>query len=231
MANKASPPGEDTEPRGVGVAAQPGRLVFAVMTIAALVVAIVAAAAALIALRYTRRSARSAETSATAAAKTAALDADRRHAELTPEFDVTCTAGANGIDAIGELRVKLTGPAGLDRLDEVTIVILDEAGADHWAHGYPNGVSEEEARRFVWAPWEFNTGASAQVAGNRTTRPRPYSRADGQNWDRLSLTRTRPGHWMATTQEQWQKQIAGPVRLQITARRGSDQWVLLQEVE
>jgi hypothetical protein len=127
--------------------------------------------------------------------------------------------------------VTLTGPDGLDRLDEVTIVILDESGANHWAHGYPSGVNEEDAGRFVWGPWEFNTGASAQVTDNRTTRPRPYSRADGQNWDRLSLMRTRPGHWMSMSQEQWQKQSEGPVRLQITGRRGSEQWILLREVE
>lgn len=207
------------------------RLLFAVMTVAALVVAIVAAAAALAALGYARRSARSAETSAAAAQETAALDAERRHAELTPEFDIACTAGANCVDGIGELSVTLTGPGGLDRLDEVTIVILDEAGVNHWGHGYPTGVNDEEARQFVWGPWEFNTGARAQVTDNRTTRPRPYSRADGQNWDRLSLSRTRPGHWMATSQEQWQKQRTGPVRLRITARRGGEQWVLPREVE
>ena len=138
---------------------------------------------------YARRSARCAEIAAAAAEKTAALDAEHRHAELTPEFEIACSAGENGIGDHGELRVTLTGPPGLDRLDEVTIVILDESGANHWGHGYPSGVSEEDARRFDWGPWEFNAGASAQVTGNRTTRPRPYSRAGGQNWDRLSLTR------------------------------------------
>ncbi len=201
------------------------------MVIAALVVSIVAAAASLGAVWYTRRAARSAETAAAAAEKTAALDAERRHAELTPQFDLACTAGQNGTGDHGELRVTLTGPDGLDRLDEVTIVILDESGADHWGHGYPTGVGEEEARRFVWGPWEFSTGTSAQVTGNRTTRPRPYSRADGRNWDRLSLVRTRPGRWMSMSQEQWQKQIQGPVRLQITGRRGGEQWILLREVE
>jgi hypothetical protein len=93
-------------------------------------------------------------------------------------------------------------------------------------------VSPEEARRFVWGPWEFNTGASAQVADNRTTRPRSYSRPDGKNWDRLGLTRTRPGHWMGSmTPEQWRRQQAGPVRLQITCARGGEQWILLREVQ
>jgi len=127
--------------------------------------------------------------------------------------------------------VTLTGPAGLDSLDEVVIAILDESGTNHWGHGYPNGVSEEDALRFVWGPWQFNTGASAQVTDNRTTRPRPYSRADGQNWDRLSLERTRAGHWMSITPDQWQKERKGPVRLKITGRRGGEEWILLRDVQ
>lgn len=112
----------------------------------------------------------------------------------------------------------------------MTIVILDEAGADHWARGFPSGVTEEDARQFVWGPWQFNTGASAQVTDNRTTRPRPYSRADGRNWDRLSLERTRPGRWMSMSPEQWKKQREGPIRLQITCQLAGEQWVLLQEI-
>jgi hypothetical protein len=113
----------------------------------------------------------------------------------------------------------------------VTISILDEAGVDHWAHGLPERVTAEEADRFVWGPWEFNTGASAQVTDNRTTWARPYSMPDGKNWDRLSLRRTRPGHWMgAMTPEQWRRDHDGPVRLRITCRRSDERWVLLREV-
>jgi hypothetical protein len=201
------------------------------MVIAALIVSIVAAAGSVAAVWYSRRSAKSAAVSAVAANTTAALYSQRRHDELTPEFDISIAAGENGVGEHAEMRVELTGPAGLDRLDEVTIAILDEAGVDHWAHGLPDKVTPEEARRFVWGPWEFNTGASAQVTDNRTTRPRPYSRPDGKNWDRLSLTRTRPGHWMgAMTPEQWQREQDGTVRLQITCR-GDEQWVLLREIE
>ncbi|HUY46487.1 MAG TPA: hypothetical protein VMV92_12255 [Streptosporangiaceae bacterium] len=193
----------------------------AVVVIAALVVSIVAAAGSVGAVWYSRRSAKSAAVSAAAASTTAALDSQRRHDELTPEFDISIAANQSGAGDHAHMRVTLTGPAGLDRLDEVIIAILDEAGADQWAHGLPDKVSAEEARLFVWGPWEFNTGASAQVTDNRTTRPRPYSRPDGRNWDRLSLTRTRPGHWMgAMTPEQWQRDQDGPVRVQITCRRG-----------
>jgi hypothetical protein len=50
-----------------------------------------------------------AEKAAAAAEKTAALDAERRHAELTPEFEIACTAEHNGISDQGELTVTLTG--------------------------------------------------------------------------------------------------------------------------
>jgi len=168
------------------------------VVIAALVVSIVAAAGSVGAVWYSHHSAKSAAVSASAASATAALDSQRRHDELAPEFDIRITAGESGVGDHAERRVALTGPAGLDRLDEVTIAILDEAGVNHWAHGLPDKVSPEEARRFVWRPWEFNTGASAQVTDNRTTRRRSYSRPDGKNWDRLGLTRTRPGHWMGS---------------------------------
>jgi hypothetical protein len=36
---------------------------------------------------------------------------------------------------------------------------------------------------------------------------------------------------MSMSQELWQKQIQGPLRLQITARRDSEQWIVLREVE
>jgi hypothetical protein len=200
------------------------------MIIAALVISIVAALAAVATAEYARRANRSAADSARAAAETARLDADRRHDELTPQFHLTFTERGDGAADQGELRVELTGPPGLDHLDEVTASILDDGQANHWADGRPAGITAEQARRFVWGPWEFNTGASAQVADNRTSRPRPYSRAAGANWDRLSLRRTRPGHWMETDAERWRKQQPGPIRLQITSRRGDDQWTDLYQV-
>jgi len=114
------------------------------MVIAALVVSIVAAAGSVGAVWFSRRSAKSAAVSAVAASATAALDWQRRHDELTPEFDVSITAGENGVGDHAEMRVALTGPAGLDRLDEVRIAILDEAGGrplGTWAprQGEPRG--------------------------------------------------------------------------------------------
>lgn len=120
---------------GAGPARCPARAAsaatVAVVIIAALVVSIVAAAGSVGAVWYSRRSAKSATISAAAANTTAALDSQRRHDELTPEFDITIAVGETGIGEDAKMRATLTGPAGLDRLDEVIIAILDEAGVDH----------------------------------------------------------------------------------------------------
>ena len=51
------------------------------------------------------------------------------------------------------------------------------------------------------------------------------------NWDRLSLVRARPGHWMSMSPGQWQQQREDPIRLQITCQRADKQWIPLHEVQ
>jgi hypothetical protein len=197
-----------------------GRLWSVTSFILSVIAVVVASASA----AYTRKQ-------AVQAAKVTAIEQGRRHDELTPEFEVTCSV-PDAAAGSADLRVTLTG-GGLDYLDEVVITILDEAGRDHWAHGLPEGVTQEQAEAFVWGPWKFNTGAGAQVITSRETRPRAYSRVSGKNWDVLSLTATRPGHWMTgTTQDIWRKQHQDhPVRLLITCRRdGYEPWFVSQEV-
>jgi type II secretory pathway pseudopilin PulG len=105
----------------------------AVMVIAALVVSIVAAAGSVGAVWYSRCSAKSAAVSAAAASAAAALDSQRRHDELTPEFDISITAGKNGVSDHAEMRVALTGPAGLDKLDgPVRLQITCGHGGEQW---------------------------------------------------------------------------------------------------
>jgi hypothetical protein len=159
-----------------------------------------------------------------------AIEAERTHRDLTPEFRFRLEGGHQGVGDNGELTVELVGPAGLDFLNEVTIE-LDEAGRDHWGHGFPEGY-EREAARFVWGPWEFNSGARDQVENNKITKSRRYSRADGKNWDRLSLNRTRPCTGMTGTMpDAWRQQVQGPMRLSVTCRRDDYRpWYLLYEV-
>jgi hypothetical protein len=158
-----------------------------------------------------------------AAESLASIERGRRHDEIAPVFDLKFTE-TGGDDA--SLRVTLTG-GGLERLDEVTFTILDEADKEHWSGRLPPRLTQEEAEAFVWGPWEFNTNASVQIATNRMSQTRAYSRVTGKNWYLLPLSRTQPGHWMSTySQQQWQDDYEDhPVRLLITCRReGYEPW-------
>lgn len=198
------------------------------MDLAITIIGAVAAAAAAIAAIGSWFAARKAN--ATAAA-VAAIERDRRHDELTPVFEFKCTVRDTAPDS-ADLRVALVG-GQLERHAAVTVTILDEAGQDHWTRGLPDGVTLQQAEAFVWGPWEFNTGASEQVVNNRESKARPYSRVSGKNWDLLSLAATRPGKWMATSQEEWRKRWKGqPVRLLVICRcEGYEPWFIQRDVK
>jgi hypothetical protein len=185
--------------------------------------------AAAIAAWAARQSHDAAVQSNAAAESLASIERGRRHDEIAPVFDLKF-AETGGDDA--SLRVTLAG-GGLERLDEVTFTILDEAGKEHWSGRLPPRLTQEEAEAFVWGPWEFNTNASVQIATNRMSQTRAYSRVTGKNWDLLPVSRTRPGQWMSTySQQQWQDDYEDhPIRLLITCRReGYEPWTLLHEV-
>jgi hypothetical protein len=73
------------------------------------------------------------------------------------------------------MRVALTGPAGLDRLDEVTIAILDEAGVNRWAQSTatlarlicPRRLEPSAAYRAALVPATLQ-GAQAALGGDVT---------------------------------------------------------------
>ena len=155
-----------------------------------------------------------------AAATTAALATfmvDLRHADLTPESEVTCKARSRDHDS-ADLHVALK-LGRLPHLDEVTVTVLDETGHDHWTRGLPAGVTQEQAEAFVWGPWEFAVAAGhGQAAGNgatnRMTSARAYSVVNG------------------TSPDDWRRRYAGkPVSLLITCRRdGYEPWIVPYDV-
>jgi hypothetical protein len=163
-----------------------------------------------------------------AAALLTRIESQRRYSELTPQFEITATATGGHAD----LRVVLRGPDGLAGLDEVGIQILDERWKDHGVSVTAGGPSAEDLAKHVFGPWEFNTGASAQVAGNRATRPRAYSRKTGKDWDFLSLVPSAPPYWASgMTQQQWLRQYDGqPIRLMVSCRLGEYRWELPYDV-
>lgn len=55
----------------------------------------------------------------------AALDADRRHSELTPRFRITCHQANPGSDTM-RLAIYLIGPPELERPEALAVTIRDD---------------------------------------------------------------------------------------------------------
>jgi hypothetical protein len=208
------------------------------MNIAALVVAIVAALAALAAVWYARRSDRSASRSAAAAATTAALDIQRRNAELTPRFRVTCEPSNPGSPTL-RLRVFLAGPPELRRLDALIVTIRD----DHpWrGQGTPlaGGPTPEQVAAQIWGPYRFipGTGPGADsVRGipgaDPTGRTTPTGGMPVGEELPFFLEPTFPPSWSQQPQQNWQKERGTVLRLQLECQlEGWEPWTLACEID
>jgi hypothetical protein len=134
------------------------------MDLAIAIIGAAATAAAAIAAFGSWLAARKANATASQVAR---IEQNRRHQELTPDFDNTLTVRDTAADW-ADLRVALR-PGPCLRLDEVTSTILDEADKDQWTHGLPDGLTQEEAELFVW-----DRGGSAREPASRlpaTARP------------------------------------------------------------
>lgn len=215
------------------------------MVIAALIVAIVSALASVAAVQYARRSDQSAERSAVASERSAvasearaALEGQRRHAEMTPRFRITVAPANPGSDSL-RLGVFLVGPPELDRLDSLTVTIRD----DHpWrAQGSPlaGGPSTEEVAAQIWGPYRFMPGTGpgadstkgipgADPTGRVTpTRGMPVGEALP-----FFLEPTRPPQWSAQPLENWRHERGPAIRLQLECRRdGWEPWTLTCEFD
>jgi hypothetical protein len=130
------------------------------MALAALIVAIAAALAALASAAYTRRQ-------AVATEATAAIEGKRLHDDLTPVLTVTCFERAGTRTA--DMTVELTDPAGLDRLDEVTVRIRDD-----FPDRKPRPASDltqEQISGVIWGPYRLNPGVRDTDPNGRAHGP------------------------------------------------------------
>jgi type II secretory pathway pseudopilin PulG len=210
-----------------------------IMGIAALVVAIVAALAAVSAVWYARRSDRSAAAAAAAAATTAALDMQRRNAELTPQFRITCEPANHPGSPALRLGVFLSGPPELERLDALTVTIRD----DHpWrGQGTPlaGGPMPEQVAAQIWGPYRFTPGTGPGADSVRgipgadpTGRTTPTAGMPVGEELPFSLEPMHPPTWSQQPYENWRRERGTVVRLRLECRRqGWDPWVLTCEVD
>jgi hypothetical protein len=111
----------------------------------------------------------------------AAVEASRRHAELLPKFDVSCTQTAGGSDNY-LLRMTLIGPSGLDGLDEVVPRICNEKWRDRTGGQVRATRTIQEMASVIWGPLRFrpHVDGSADEIG-RIARFGPLDLGD-RNW-------------------------------------------------
>ncbi|GLW74942.1 hypothetical protein Kpho02_72390 [Kitasatospora phosalacinea] len=119
----------------------------------------------------------------------AAIERARWHHDLTPQLAVTITPAGVGAEQ-AYLRLTFEGPASLERLDEVEIIIRDD--------GYsrppsPTGSpTQEEIDAQVWGPYRFRPGIDQASADGRSVPPAAVELGE---WRQLLLERTRSPQW------------------------------------
>lgn len=165
-----------------------------------------------------RRASVAADRSADAADTLAAIERERFHRELTPVFKVRVEAGYRHPDIAYLFVLLIGGP--LDELESVRVTIRDLAKPDR--DHLPEGVTEAQAERAIWAGWRFSTFDDSAESPRRS-HPRRYSRVHGEDYESLVLVRTVSPrwYWHKMNQKQWEERWRDlPLRLRIDCHAG-----------
>jgi len=192
-------------------------LVNATWSIVLTVLSLLATAISAIAAIGSWRAARRADQAATTLAN---IERDRRHTELTPDFNVTCYRRAVGDRA--ELRLTFTGPPGLDRLDGAEVTIRDDR-----SNRTPTTAADpsaEELAAAIWGPLRFCPHVNDADKLGRSVPAVPLAK---QEIIRLALEPSLAPRWV-NDHAHWRQQYADdPLRLTITCtREGHAPWVI-----
>ncbi len=187
------------------------------MAVASFVLAIVAIIIALASAGYTRRQ-------AVASESVTAIEAKRLHVDLTPELAITCTAPPGTDIRQADMTLELTGPAGLDELDEVTVRIRDDMPDRKPRPG--SQLTQEQISEVIWGPYRLNPAVRGTDSLGRKHGPFRLPKREPYP---LPLEQSMAPSW--TSPDQWRDQYQGkPVRLEITCHReGHEPWILRQE--
>lgn len=210
-----------------------------VMALAALIVAILSGIISLAGVGYTRSAAQANRRSALADETTAALESDRRHAELTPRLRLRCVPENPGSEGY-KLTVELLGPPELGRLDELILTVRD----DHPWRGQHSlsagGPSPEEVAAFVWSPVKFRRGTGPGADPVRGVpgaddmgRSTPTSGMPVGESLPFFLDPTSPPPWSrGQTSSGWRRERGTILRLSFQCHKNGHQpWTVVGEID
>lgn len=195
------------------------------MTVATLIIAILAFLVSVASAGYTKKQADASKKQAEQAEQVTAIERKRYHSDLTPEFHLECM-GRDPDGRQSTLTVELTGPPGLDWLDEVTVHIRDDRPDRTPGEGRSPEYLEEFSH-VIWGPYRIKSGLEKTGRDGRTHGPfkllknEPYP---------IPLEHSYPPSWDTGN---WRSQYNGKaIRLEIACtRQGHEPWVLTPEVK
>lgn len=171
------------------------------------------------------RSASAAERSAAADEHAAQLDRQRRHEELTPQLLFELEESGSQ-PRVYHLKVHLSGPPGLDRLDTLTVSIRDESRfRTRLSHSQLAAPTDEEFEAQIWSRLGFLDHSGALKRTNIGT-----TFAVGESVT-IPLSPTRAPSWTGQTQEKWSDQFSVMRLTAECGRQGWDTWFVRAEVE
>jgi hypothetical protein len=166
------------------------------------------------------------------------LDRERRHSEITPRFRVILESANPGVDAM-RLRLFLTGPTDLMRLDGLIVTIRDDNPWRAEGTSLAGGPTREQVAAQIWGPYRFTPGTGP---GANSLRGIPGADATGRTTPTCGmpvgeeltfhLEPTFPPSWSQQPIENWRKERGRTVRLRLECHReGWESWILACEVE
>jgi hypothetical protein len=149
---------------------------------------------------------------------------ERRWTALTPQL-------GPALDERGDragLRIRLSGPLRLQRLDRVTVKIRDDM-PDRGPLPTGQQTAEDIAAQ-IWGPYRLNPNVKdTDPNGRAVTYP---DGVDVGEDIECVLERSLPPHWSHQTPQQWQDDYDGkPLRFTVVCERaGEEPWVIPLEV-
>jgi hypothetical protein len=193
--------------------------------IASFVLSLAAVMIAGASVMYTKRQAGSAALQAAEAQKTTAIESKRLHSDLEPVIRLTGEV-RDGQGQQAQIRLELTGPPGLDRLDQVRVRIRDDMPRQPEPRGAQ--VVQDNWAEVIWGPYRIKAGLRDTDQYGREHGP--FALPKNEPYP-IPLEQSFAPAWQKDWQS-WRDQYAGaPVRLEITCiRDGYEPWVLTPEV-